>query len=1362
MKRKLISFLMFGAVAIASTSLTSCKDYDDDINSLKTDINDLSSTVEQKETAIKSLINDIDGAYKAADEELNKAVEDGDKATLAAAETALGEAKTALETSINAKYDELTAKDRALDVAITKAQADATSALNLLDTKADKEEFQALQTNVTNISNQLANTQKELTTISTALQQAFGDLESLSTALKAQVAALEAVQQLSSENQAEFESLQVKLTAAEAELTAADEKIESVTATVNDVRTAAESRAASIDAKYEVITSMLTSDLRALVFMPYVYVDGIEAIPYPAVTINEFLVAKSNAQSFERPQRWGETIDESSYNNPNGTAPKITIKANTDYNVNTSDLVTEQTPYLYLPEIGVDYHMNPSSSNTAWENIQAFAQRDTRYTETTTRAISATNLVSPVRFNEFSNYEHFKNSHGILSVGMKLNVSDAPAVDNVKKVAWFEPANQTAYSDYEKIKQNAWKTLKDAENYIAALQATSGDINGANGATVTSDYAEVYGEDLSNLSISWAKENERRTDANDTKPDPWDQVCAGQYTSAAGPTNPTSDRTETANLHNQIFDNPADALKASPSIYVDYKSDGVSLGEYIQTCFDRKGSIGGREHHATWSFKEEEKYGFYYTFAIVEYGHELNLTNGTGSLNGAEVVQDHLYAHLDGDKIIANAKGNNSAPAEETAIGREPLVRVLLMHGDHVVKDAWILCRIVGDKDATVEVEKYKEWDNVLYDNCHGLTFTTPLSTLDPSGDRCADFQSIVIASLLKNEFDFLTFNGLYDLDGATKDSEGNWKGANVYKDDEEPNHDGAPELYTYTNKSNAQLQIAKIDLNVLRKNHTAHKTGSYERHSYEFVITLTADQVEALTHDQNVSRKDYSFYVRWNAKSRRSPYKHIYMKLTVNVRRDIERTAIQEKLDNYWFGFNGAKDGWDALLFNVKEPKDGEYPDTWMNYHTRVFQGNEPAFTDFTTFTDVQGNPGKKYFFVPQNTEITDLEGTTWVITPASGDLDAGWKTINCEKDVMDSHIWPVTTGDDDLLRVNNSASITDLTRLDSLIKWCNADYRSGAFTNKVLYAVKKQDYHNCDPLYSGSYVKIADLDQKSGEVTLYRTWTGDDNTHAANNALDMIVNAIGYEANNAGITKQFHSWVGLAARNDCDVAIFTFIKNEDNDKTFGIWTTSWERPINLVNDKPKDEFDAVKDGQSNGWYIPVYDLLGFYDWRGPEKGDMEMVNNKWLWAYYNINRIEIDLDPADVTTTMHGGTLGKIDVPGDGTPLSNYSSEVHLYPATDTLRTAVDNANLVKMFNTNIGKASGNAYNYANKSAALVDYLENKATNGKKNFGYIYYENNGLNVDEFVVRIPLNIYYEWGHFRTYVDVKINTTLGH
>ena len=68
MKRKLFSALLFGAFAMASTStFTSCKDYDDDINSLNEKVAnldalkaakaDVESTIASLKTQLESAVN---------------------------------------------------------------------------------------------------------------------------------------------------------------------------------------------------------------------------------------------------------------------------------------------------------------------------------------------------------------------------------------------------------------------------------------------------------------------------------------------------------------------------------------------------------------------------------------------------------------------------------------------------------------------------------------------------------------------------------------------------------------------------------------------------------------------------------------------------------------------------------------------------------------------------------------------------------------------------------------------------------------------------------------------------------------------------------------------------------------------------------------------------------------------------------------------------------------------------------------------------------------------------------------------------------------------------------------------------------
>lgn len=47
------------------------------------------------------------------------------------------------------------------------------------------------------------------------------------------------------------------------------------------------------------------------------------------------------------------------------------------------------------------------------------------------------------------------------------------------------------------------------------------------------------------------------------------------------------------------------------------------------------------------------------------------------------------------------------------------------------------------------------------------------------------------------------------------------------------------------------------------------------------------------------------------------------------------------------------------------------------------------------------------------------------------------------------------------------------------------------------------------------------------------------------------------------------------------------------------------------------------------------------------------------------------------------------------------------------------------------------------------------------KKKFGYLRYVNNGNNVNSaFMLRIPVQVTYEWGVISTYVDVTVEPTL--
>lgn len=274
------------------------------------------------------------------------------------------------------------------------------------------------------------------------------------------------------------------------------------------------------------------------------------------------------------------------------------------------------------------------------------------------------------------------------------------------------------------------------------------------------------------------------------------------------------------------------------------------------------------------------------------------------------------------------------------------------------------------------------------------------------------------------------------------------------------------------------------------------------------------------------------------------------------------------------------------------------------------------------------------------------------------------------------------------------------DVNTLDNVLNTCAIDYSAGVFNNNKLFA---------------NGVAIASLNQQTGEIELIK-----------NTESKAVLNAIGYEKNHANIEKELRAWIGLVAESGCGLA---------KQVTDGTFLASWQRPINLnpVADK------AVVDANTNGNIIYLIDLLNMYDWRGPESGNME-GENKWFWAYYGVKAITVDCDPAHVLTNMHSGSFQA---------LNKVTTEAELY----AYKNASDMVKGSKTFSFNLS-----SYNSKAQNAALLSYIDAN----KSEFGAIFYKNNGDNVTEFDLKIPVTVSYEWGDFETVVTVHVSRTLGH
>lgn len=142
MKKKLLSALMFGALFVASASLTSCKDYDDDIQANTEQIQKLTSEVSSLNAAlatcksecqaqIQAAVTDYTSKIAAAKADLQAAI---DKKADATTVSALAEKVAGLETEYRAKIASLESRLNDIDTAIANLNA-------TLQTKVDKTAF---------------------------------------------------------------------------------------------------------------------------------------------------------------------------------------------------------------------------------------------------------------------------------------------------------------------------------------------------------------------------------------------------------------------------------------------------------------------------------------------------------------------------------------------------------------------------------------------------------------------------------------------------------------------------------------------------------------------------------------------------------------------------------------------------------------------------------------------------------------------------------------------------------------------------------------------------------------------------------------------------------------------------------------------------------------------------------------------------------------------------------------------------------------------------------------------------------------------------------------------------------------------
>lgn len=277
------------------------------------------------------------------------------------------------------------------------------------------------------------------------------------------------------------------------------------------------------------------------------------------------------------------------------------------------------------------------------------------------------------------------------------------------------------------------------------------------------------------------------------------------------------------------------------------------------------------------------------------------------------------------------------------------------------------------------------------------------------------------------------------------------------------------------------------------------------------------------------------------------------------------------------------------------------------------------------------------------------------------------------------------MTTGDP--VEVTKNADLFDAELENAL------DVTTGFYTNTVLYAKEGANEY-----------EIATLDQGTGVVT-----------YNQNDLSKKLLNAF---ASVARSEAKLYANIAVANWNDCKVAVA--IKEAVNPYYF-------LRPINYVANG-KGQF---VDGEANGSKVNILDLFDFSDWRDVDFLT-EDYKNIWLFAYYNIHSVVVDIENVMTDLNQEDNSFVK---------LSTVTNKIII--THERTRTTIPMLNYNTTENSVAGSTQANYEAYRDL------------------FGKICYKNNGSVVSGFQIKVPVKFIYDWGEIETYAVIPVVETMG-
>jgi archaellum component FlaC/outer membrane murein-binding lipoprotein Lpp len=668
MKKKLFSKLLMGAVLLLAVgSFESCKDYDDDINSLQSDVNTLKGQI----TTLQSALDQAKSAAAAAQTTANQAVAD--------ATAAKGTANEALTTANAAKA--------LAEAAATKAQVEAleTTIKNLqtlVNSKVDQSVYDA---KVTEIAGQIDAIDTKLNQLTKGLADETTARENGDKALQESIAAAKADLQnqidvlnafKKSIEETELPALKKQVSDINDAIAKLTSRLDTVEGDVKSLKTTMEQAQKDIQnvrAELNVLNVYVDKMLTSLVLQPKLYYGGIEAV--------------EAQHAMYRPLKY------------------LTDYDGVDNGAQISYAFDERkTDLTYItPVIDVKYHLNPTTVEAEQIKSLKLLTDDKTYITRTAKAESEIGEVNKLRLVDFKNDGKF----------FELENGDMHIVLNNSDSAWHK---MEPYND---------------QITVFALEAEAVSKDGATTRTVTSDYGVLAKVQVSNFKIADNDPTIRHYNSypyiNDRANTYCQMMDAQQQAGVWAGHNWTEDHTDIVHIYNQaplaIQNLYTHELAYNGEIDLD-KVIEIHADHTFRTTGNQTSTGAATGKTYDYTIDNLDKYGFERRYTLIRYKFQ----NPNGISETGESYE-HALIKADGHTLMAKSfYGTEEDPkVNQNSIGREPLVRVELIdkkNGNALVAVGFVKFRIVG-AEQKIEPITIVAGDSVAFAQAKGDTIMT-------------------------------------------------------------------------------------------------------------------------------------------------------------------------------------------------------------------------------------------------------------------------------------------------------------------------------------------------------------------------------------------------------------------------------------------------------------------------------------------------------------------------------------------------------------------------------------------------------------------------------------------------------------